>query len=225
MLGENWDDAYAWLSGGQFDSTMNYTLLAAVSSYAGGRSNAAEFASALTRGVFAAYPKPMQKVLFNMIESHDTDRLVTGCGGNTRAAMLGYVLLFTMCGCPSVYYGGEIGMEGSLHGGENRRCLLWDKPVTADKDFRPLIRRLILLRKKHPAFRSVEIEFKNYNEALLTFTKEANGETLIVIMNNGSTEQKVTLPYSTFTDLMDGTATNKNSFILHPLDFRLLLLK
>jgi glycosidase len=222
MLGENWDDAYPWLGGGQFDSTMNYPMLSAVGSFAGGRSGAAEFASTMTREVLAAYPKPVQKVLFNMVDNHDTDRLMTGCGGNAKAAVLSYVLLFTMSGCPSVYYGGEVGMEGTLHGDANRRCMLWDKPVPPEKDFRPLIKKLIALRKKHPSFRSTEIEFSNDNDAFLVFTKKAGDETLIVILNNGAEEQKISLPHGTYTNLMDDTTTNDGNFNLLPYDFKLL---
>jgi hypothetical protein len=224
MLGENWDDAYPWLGSGQFDSTMNYPLLCAVSSFAAGRSGAEEFASIMTREVLAAYPKTIQKVLFNMVENHDTDRLMTGCGGNAKAAVLGYVLLFTMSGCPSVYYGGEIGMDGTLHGDANRRCMLWDKPVPPDRDFRPLIKKLINLRNNHPAFRSTEIVFNNYNDALLTFTKEANDESLVVILNNGRAKQKISLPHGTYTNLMDDSLTTGSDFVIPPYEFKLLLL-
>ncbi|MCL2663781.1 MAG: alpha-glycosidase [Oscillospiraceae bacterium] len=223
MLGENWDDAYPWLCSGQFDSTMNYPLLSAIGSFAGGRSNAAEFASTMTREVLAAYPKPIQKLLFNMVDNHDTDRLMTGCGGNTKAAILGFVLLFTMCGCPSVYYGSEVGMDGTLHGDANRRCMLWDKPVPPDRDFRPLIKKLITLRKKHPAFRTTEIVFNNCNDALLTFTKKTDDETLVVILNNSAAEQRISLPPGTYTNLMDDSITTGNSFALPPYEFKLLL--
>ena len=225
LLGENWDDAYPWLGGGQFDSTMNYTLLTAVNNYANGKSDAAQFASAMTCGVFAAYPKPAQKALFNLIESHDTDRLLTIYGGNAASVKLGYALLFAMSGSPCVYYGSEIGMDGILHGGENRRCLPWNEPVPSERDFRPFLKKLMRLRKKHPAFRSTDITFNNYSESLLTFTKEAESEALVVIANNGPTEQKASLPNGTYIDVMDYAVVKNGIFFIPPRGFRFLLRK
>jgi len=222
ILGENWDDSYPWLNGGQFDGTMNYSLLRSVGNYINGRLDAAGFISSLSREVLAAYPKPVQRVLYNLLDSHDTDRLMTSCCGNAKVVMLGYVILMTMAGCPSVFYGGEIGLDGTLDDGYTRRCMPWDVPVPPERDFRPFLKKMIALRKKHPSFRSTEITFRKPDDGLLVYTKEAKEEELVVIINNGSEEYESMLPRGQFLDLLnDEYVTDK--VIIPPYGFLILL--
>jgi len=201
MLGENWDDSYPWLNGGQFDGTMNYSLLRAVGDYINGRTDAAGLISSMSREVFAAYPKPVQHMLFNLLDSHDTDRLMTNCNGNAMAVMLGYIILMTMAGCPSVFYGGEIGLDGKLDGGYTRRCMPWDDPVPSERDLREFLKKLIALRKKHPSFRSTEITFQKPDDGLLVYAKKTENEELLVIVNNSSEAIERMLPQGQFIDL------------------------
>ena len=221
ILGENWDDSYPWLYGGQFDSTMNYTLLKAVGNFIAGRSDAATFKSTLTRGVLTAYPKPVQRALFNLLDSHDTDRIVDNCGGNYKAVMLGYVILLTMAGCPSIYYGGEIGLDGTLDGGYTRRCMPWDDPIPAERDFRPVLKQLISLRKKHPSFRAVDVVFTEKENGLLVYSKKADGEELLVVINGSSTGREMDLTEEKYTDLMTDKTTS-GTLTLPPHGFLLL---
>ena len=204
LLGENWDDSYPWLMGDQFDSTMNYTLLSAVNGYLTKQTDARRFADSLTRGILTAYPKPLQRVLFNMLDSHDTDRLVSVCGGNLEAARLGYVIQMTQSGSPSVYYGGETAMEGYKNGGSNRRCMMWDEPVPPERDFRPLLSKLIALRKAHPSFRSENISFTDCGSGALAYFKSCGAETLLVVINNSEDCCEVVIPGGDYTDLMSG---------------------
>ena len=222
ILGENWDDSYPWLNGGQFDGTMNYSLLRAVGDYINGRTDAAGLISSMSREVFAAYPKPVQHMLFNLLDSHDTDRLMTNCGGNAKVVMLGYVILMTMAGCPSVFYGGEIGLDGKLDGGYARCCMPWDDPVPPERDLRPFLKQLIALRKKHPSFRSTEITFQKPDDGLLVYTKRAEDEELLVLINNSSVELERVLPQGRFLDLF-GDEKVSGSVILPAYGFLLLL--
>jgi len=223
ILGENWDDSYPWLNGGQFDSTMNYSLLRAVGNYINGRTDASKLISSLSREVLAAYPKPVQRVLYNLLDSHDTDRLMTNCRGNEKVVLLGYVILMTMAGCPSVFYGGEIGLDGTLDYGYTRRCMPWDDPVPPERDFRQFFKQLIALRKKHPSFRSTEIAFLESNNGLLEYIKKAEDEELLVLVNNSSEERESLLPQCQFLDLFGcGKVTGK---VVLPEHGFLLLLK
>jgi glycosidase len=224
LLGENWDDSYPWLNGGQFDGTMNYSLLRAAGDYISGRSDTANFISSMSREVFAAYPKPVQHVLFNLLDSHDTDRIITNCSGNTKAVILGYVILMTMAGCPSVFYGGEIGLDGTLDYGYTRRCMPWDDPVPLERDFRSFFKELIALRKKYPSFRSTEITFLKPEGGFLAYIKRAEDEELLVIINNSTEEIESVLPQGQFFDLLgSGKVTGKVS--LPAYGFLLLLNK
>jgi len=223
LLGENWDDSYPWLMGDQFDSTMDYNALSAINGYINGGLDAEGFAATLTRGVLVPYPKPLQRVLFSMLENHDTDRIMNICNGNAAAVKLGYLIQMTLSGSPSVYYGGEIGMSGLLHGGTNRSCMPWDENVPAERDFRPLIKKLTALRKKHPSFRSEDIAFLECSGGLLVYTKRSSGERLFVVINRNTSARTTILPDGSYTDLMTGKCVPGGKLKLSANEFALLL--
>jgi glycosidase len=222
LLGENWDDAQPWLNGDQFDSVMNYRFLTAAAEYTGGKIDAGGYAAALTREVLAAYPKPVQRNLFNILETHDTDRFRTALGSRPDSAALGYVLLLTTAGSPSVYYGGEIGMEGRLADDENRRCMPWDADVPPGRDYRDLLRTLIALRRAHPVLRAPDQTFLVTDGALLAYQKRSGGETAVIVLNNGETPREFALD-GPYTDAMTGTAQPPGPVTIPPYGFALYL--
>lgn len=230
LLGENWDDSMPWLNGDQFDSVMNYGLLDAVTGFCGKnqygeRLDAAGFCDRLTRRVLAAYPKPLQRALFNLLDCHDTDRLVTACGGNMDAVRLAYVLQMTMGGAPSVYYGGEVGLDGRVDDGENRRCMPWDDNIPAENDLRDFLRTLINLRKTHPSMRAVDVELLQCDGGFLSYKKQADGETLFVAVNNSVEERTAAVPEHSraLTDAFTGKPVIDN-IILPAYGFAILFL-
>ncbi|MDR1692948.1 MAG: alpha-glycosidase [Oscillospiraceae bacterium] len=223
LLGENWDDAQAWLNGDQFDSVMNYRFLSATVEFIGGKTDAEGFVTSLTREVLAAYPKPVQRLLFNILETHDTDRFLTATGNNPAAGLLGYVLLLTTAGSPSVYYGGEIGATGRSAGDENRRCMPWGEPIPPERDYREALRTLLQLRKSHPSFRSPDIRFLKTEGGLLAYQKETNGETLLVILNNSGDPVAFTPPEGAYTDAMTGRPQPSGTITVPSYGFYLML--
>ena len=63
-------------------------------------------------------------VIFNLLDSHDTERLMNKC----RDLDIFYqqlAVLFTMPGSPCIYYGTEIALEGA-HDPDCRRCMPWE---------------------------------------------------------------------------------------------------
>jgi glycosidase len=114
----------------------------------------------------------------------------------------------TLPGMPSVYYGGEIGLEGRMAGDENRRCFPWGEPVGEDRDLRPFLKRLIGLRKSHPSFRAEDIIFDRADGGLLCYRKISGRETLFVVINNSGETKEVTLPAGRFEKLTENGNIN-----------------
>jgi glycosidase len=146
IVGEIWHDAMAWLRGDQYDAVMNYRSSSAVSDFVagkpqtpGGRALAEQLA-----GIEASYPLPVLRASFNVLDTHDTDRFITRCGGDKELARLGWLLLFLLPGSPCVYYGSEVGLEGG-DDPDNRRCMIWD-PALQDHALLAFFRRLVHLR-------------------------------------------------------------------------------
>lgn len=161
IVGENWTNAMPWLAGDQYDGVMNYELLFAIWGYfADPAKRATVDATAFTHQinrVLTTYPKHVLQSMYNLIDSHDTTRILTICGENDQRVLLPYLFLFSFPGAPSVFYGGEIGLSGE-HDPDNRRCMPWDD-TTWNQTIQHHIRRLIELRKTHQAFRSVDLKW------------------------------------------------------------------
>lgn len=205
ILGENWDNSYPWLMGDQFDAVMNYEFSTPVWNYfqTGGQGNCAsldkktaytvrEFKYAFGN-LLASYPKHVTKNLFNLLESHDTMRVLNRVSGRTDIVKLAYVFLFTFPGSPCVYYGGEIGMSGGEH--SNRQCMIWEEEKQ-DQELAALIRQCAQLRKQYESFRCTALRFLDggEDEDILLYRKGGQNELLYVFLHKSSREITYSLP-------------------------------
>ena len=77
--------------------------------------NAAAFGEEVNR-VMSLYPEDVTLAQLNVLDSHDTARLLWAFGGDKTALGLCAVFQMTMPGAPCVYYGDEIGMTGGPTG-------------------------------------------------------------------------------------------------------------
>jgi neopullulanase len=146
ILGEVWHDASAWINPGYFDAAMNYPLEYAVSDFfLAKKISAARFTERLFSAL-SRYSDMHNRVAFNLLDSHDTDRVLTRAKGDKQALRNAFTMLFLLPGSPCIYYGTEIGMTG---GGDpdNRRPMIWDE-ARQDTDLRRFFRNLIAFRKK-----------------------------------------------------------------------------
>lgn len=152
LLGEIWHDASPWLEGDEYDAVMNYPLQQAVKDFfADSARTAGELAEQLYRCLHL-YRCQTTEVLFNLMDSHDTDRLFTrSCSDDAFFQQL--ALLFTLPGSPCIYYGTEVALPGG-HDPDCRRCMPWDKMNTTENQQRiDQLRRLIALRRTLPELR------------------------------------------------------------------------
>ncbi|EEY8189066.1 glycoside hydrolase family 13 protein, partial [Escherichia coli] len=162
ILGEIWHEGTPWLRGDQFDSLMNYPLTYGIIDYfALQDTTKQEFMTSVTRS-YLCYPKNITEVMFNLLDSHDTARILSVCLNDKRKVKLAYLFMLTQAGSPCIYYGSEIGIDGfkSMTLENNRKCMIWDENKQ-DLELRQFIRWLIRLRKKHPQWCVASIQWKD----------------------------------------------------------------
>ena len=127
-----------------------------------------------------------ERVMFNLMDSHDTVRLVTKSGSKNRALQI-LAVMFAMPGSPCIYYGTEAFLEGGKDP-DCRRCMPW-KEIESGKcnDSMTKIKNLIALRKNNPAMNSESLRFihNDGNDRLLCIEKTnvLNGEKLLLVSN------------------------------------------
>lgn len=144
---ELWHDGSSWINNKLFDAVMNYPLSFAIIDYFVKRTiSAQQFTDKLVMAL-TRYSDAHNRVAFNLLDSHDTVRLLTAAGGDKLALRNAFTMLFLLPGSPCIYYGTEIGMEGG-HDPDNRRVMIWDE-AKQDSELLEFFKRLIAFRKAH----------------------------------------------------------------------------
>lgn len=185
ILGEIWHDSMPWLHGDQFDAVMNYPFTnGAIDFFAKGEMHAEKFANTITE-VLHMYPKNVNQVAFNLLDSHDTPRILTLANGNKELVKLLYLFQLSFIGTPCIYYGDEIGMAGGQDPG-CRACMVWDEREQ-DRRLFQFVQQLITLRKTEPAFGS-DGDFRflhtNNHTNCIVYEKSNTDKRLLFMVNN-----------------------------------------
>ena len=194
ILGEIWHDSMPWLQGDQFDAVMNYPFTTgALNYFAKDEINAEKFTNIISN-VLHSYPTNVNEVAFNLLDSHDTPRILTICKDNKEKLKLLYVFQLSFTGAPCIYYGDEIGMTGGQDPG-CRKCMEWNKE-NQDLDLFEHVKKLIQLRKENSTFTANDIQFLEANNEtnLLIYTKTDRELETIFILNNSDKELDVEIP-------------------------------
>ncbi|UNK19022.1 alpha-glycosidase [Paenibacillus sp. N3/727] len=194
ILGEVWHESSIWLEGDQFDAVMNYPFTNAVLDFFINRTVDAEKFSFMLGKQLAGYPRQASEVAFNLLDSHDTARLLTLANGDKRLMKLASLFQFTYSGTPCIYYGDEIGMDGG-HDPGCRKCMEWNEDKQ-DKELFTFYQTIIKLRKEHTALRTGTFNFLTAENqgGKLGYLREDDNESIVVLMNNDKAAQSITVP-------------------------------
>ena len=158
LLGEIWHDASQWLAGDEYDSVMNYPLMSGIHDFFLDKGMDKEEFEYMVNRCYTMYMQQNNNVMFNLLDSHDTERLMNRFH-DLDMFYQQLAVLFTMPGSPCIFYGTEIAMEGG-HDPDCRRCMPWqelDRPDSQEKI--QAVRTLISLRRREEACRSLYFHF------------------------------------------------------------------
>lgn len=193
LMGEVIHGDYSrWVNGETLHSVTNYALHKALYS---GHNDHNYFEIAHT----VKYLQNMGNLdLYNFVDNHDVERIYTKLSNKAHFAPV-HVLLYTLPGVPSIYYGSEFGIEGkkerfsddSLRPAlelDDYRDALKENPCTV------LVAALGRIRQKTPA-----LSYGSYTELQLTnrqyaFARDFDGVRVIITVNNDDCDAGMNLP-------------------------------
>ena len=160
LLGEIWHDASQWLGGDEYDSVMNYPLTSGIQDFFLDQAAEKDEFEYMVNRCYTMYMQQNNNVIFNLLDSHDTERLMNRCQ-DLDIFYQQLAILFTMPGSPCIYYGTEIALEGA-HDPDCRRCMPWSD-IEAGKyaERSRIISTLIHLRRQEPLLKSRNFHFPN----------------------------------------------------------------
>ena len=197
LMGEVIHGDYSrWVNEGTLHSVTNYHLHKAL--YSGHNDhNYFEIAHTVKRLYDLGGNNPNGFRLYNFVDNHDVERIYTKLNNKAHYAPT-HVLLYTLPGIPSVYYGSEFGIDGKkekFSDASLRPALSYEdyKNALADNSFTKLIAALGKARQ-----RSKALCYGDYKELLLmnrqyAFSRTYNGECAVATVNNDDSDYTMTL--------------------------------
>ena len=193
LMGEVIHGDYSrWVNGETLHSVTNYALHKALYS---GHNDHNYFEIAHT----VKYLQNMGNLdLYNFVDNHDVERIYTKLSNKAHFVPV-HVLLYTLPGIPSIYYGSEFGIEGRKERSSDdslRPALDYDKYADAinTNPCTALIAALGKVRQNTPA-----LSYGSYTELQLTnrqfaFARDLDGVRVIVTVNNDDNDACMNLP-------------------------------
>ncbi|QSQ28002.1 alpha-amylase [Pyxidicoccus parkwayensis] len=179
-------DYRQWARPGRLHATTDYALWKALWSSHNDR-NYFELAHTLKRQYAAGEGMYEGLTLYTFADNHDVNRAASQLKELRHLPLL-YLLLFTLPGAPSLYYGSEWGQQGRKEGGDDRplRSPLPEPPGPPDSPpgLRSAISRYTALRHQHEALRRGHYRELLVRNEQLAYARELGRETLVVAVNS-----------------------------------------
>ena len=198
LVAEIWYHKPEWLQGDMFDAFMNYPLTKAIIGFAAqGRIDAdvplpfeyvgqlqtfdGDALWSIIEELESINRHDVTAVQMNLLSSHDTPRLRTLCSGDLDSVRLSMLLQMTLPGAPCIYYGDEIGMEGSMDP-DCRRAFPADAGEWQREPYQWLS-DLIAIRRSSRAFRDAKLSLLGTAGAAVAYLRRDGADAFAVVVN------------------------------------------
>ncbi|MCD8232444.1 MAG: alpha-glucosidase C-terminal domain-containing protein [Clostridiales bacterium] len=198
LMGEVIHGEYSrWVNEGTLHSVTNYHLHKAL--YSGHNDhNYFEIAHTVRRLYDMGGRNTGGLKLYNFVDNHDVERIYTKLSNKAHFAPV-HILLYTLPGIPSLYYGSEFGIEGRKERFSDDSL----RPALCLEDFADAVEKnpqtslIAALGKIRKAAKS--LSYGDYKELTLTnrqyaFSRSFEGQTVLVTVNNDDQSASFDLP-------------------------------
>lgn len=205
LLGEVVHGDYnQWLDEGGLDAVTNYEAYKGLYSSLND-ANYHEIAYALNRqfGQGGAYPAA---AMVNFVDNHDVNRVASQLKNKCHLYPL-YIMLYTMPGIPTIYYGSEFGVEGEKATDTDaplRPSWAWIENHS-EKNLWKTIQKLSNINKESVAIRAGGYQQVHIDHEVIGYKRQWSGKDVYVFIN--ANEEATTIPtplvHGDFYDLLN----------------------
>ncbi len=201
-------DYTQWVRPGRLDSVTNYIAYKGLYSSFNDH-NMFEIAYTLQQQ-FGTDGKLLGLGLYSFVDNHDVSR-VASILHNPAALLPLYILMFSIPGVPSIYYGSEFGIRGRKEDKDAalRPALdLHDLQARAERvDLYDVMKKMIKIRRQHPGFLTGAYRQLLLSNEQFVFSRDLEDGVAITAVNAADHAVVVDIPLSNsqtrFMDLMD----------------------
>lgn len=245
VLAEHYGDATSWLSGGEWDTVMNYdAFMEPLSYFVTGMEKHSDAYEPMAEGDSERFENSMKHFMtrftgpslycaMNQLSNHDHSRFLTRTNHKVgRAAQLGVeaaswdiniplykvavLMQMTWPGAPTLYYGDEAGVCGFTDP-DNRRTYPWGR------ENRPLLdyhRDAIMVHKCSSALRRGSFKFLARGKDFISYCRFNRVEKYVIAANVGADTLEVDIPVYlaevTDGDMIQAIITNQMGYSIMP---------
>lgn len=221
VLGEVWEDASnkiaygvrrKYFSACELDSVMNYPFMNAIISLCMDNMSIADFEKTVMT-ICENYPKPVTDCLMNSLSTHDTARIFTVLSGAelniskqqkaefimnekqrstaVNRLFMAVFLQFILPGCPCIYYGDEVAMEG-FNDPFNRGYFKWENQGNFSHEF---FKQMSKIKNSNQVLQTGSISFGCHNDiGVMHITRMQKDRIITATINKGNTVFTLNIP-------------------------------
>lgn len=197
-------DYNAWLDEGDMTAVTNYEAHKGLWSSLKDI-NYHEIGYALNRQFGSEGIYPMGGMV-NFVDNHDVARVASVLEDRRQLYPL-HIMLYTMPGVPALYYGSELGVEGTKasDSDEPLRPSWASVRENGDKDLLEAVRKLSHIHKDSPAIREGGYQQIYIDHRIIGYKRTWSGRDVYVFINAGDTEATIPTPmvHGTFWDALN----------------------
>jgi glycosidase len=192
ILGEIWHSSQSWLQGDEFHAVMNYAFTDSIISYFVKQEITMDKMVSELNNQLMLYRDQTNEVMFNVLDSHDTPRLLTVANDNKDLMKQVFAFTYIHQGVPCLYYGDEFGMDG---GGDPdcRKCMIWDEK-DQDLEMFAFMKNLIGFRREHQqtlTYGKLVWEEVDEDAGFVEFSRVCDDETITASFNTSEEAKSI----------------------------------
>ncbi|MEY8538444.1 glycoside hydrolase family 13 protein [Lactococcus muris] len=212
ILGEVWHSAQPWLVGDEFSAVMNYAYTnAIIDTFVKKELNLEQMVSAINAQLML-YRKQTNQVMFNILDSHDTPRLLTQAKGNKALVKQVQAFMYMQPGVPCICYGDEYGLDGGADP-DCRKCMPWTEEHQ-DLEMFAFFKELVAFRRKYADILSQsDVEWQVIDDAN-GLVKLVRGE-ISAVFNMGEQPVEFTGGEILLAHLAEENKVQKDGFVIY----------
>jgi alpha-glucosidase len=214
LVAEDWSDCTEYLKGNEWDSPMNYFGCARPIREFLGEEDLFHMRKEELRGIpyrmtarnlhqriiqyLGKLPYVMQEISFNLFDSHDVSRLHNNPKVSFDDYRAAVILLFTLPGTPSIYYGDEVGIAGRIDSNEGCRYpMKWEDGCEDSKHYK-LYNTLANLRNQMESLRNGGLKILSDEGYVLSYVRVGRSDNVFIICSVDDECRTVKIPFKQY---------------------------
>lgn len=214
ILAEDWSDCSEFLKGNEWDSPMNYYGSAKPIREFLGETDLSSMKSELLQNIkykptakdlssrimehLSKLPTVIQENQFNLLDSHDVPRLHNNKNISFEEYRGAVIMIFTLIGCTSVYYGDEVGLDGRRNDMEGCRYPMnWNVDLD-NSPYYNLYSKLANIKRNNKAFTEGGFKIISNDDYVFSYARFTEDTLWIMVISNDNKERKIEIPINIF---------------------------